>query len=125
MLPAVDKAEIVRATAAERERTLALLRSLEAAQWDLETELPGWRVREVVAHLISTDRGAITGALLFQVLRSQDRLERWNDTQVGKWADRPPSELLIALERWGRRYVRLARSVPAALYRMRLPGMYG
>jgi uncharacterized protein (TIGR03083 family) len=125
MLPAVDKAEIVRATAAERERTLALLRSLEEAQWDLDTELPGWRIREVVAHLISTDRGAITGSLLFQVLRSQDALERWNDTQVGKWADRPTSELLMALERWGRRYLRLTRSVPAPLYRTRIPGMYG
>jgi len=47
----VDKAEVVRAIGAERERTLMLLRSLEPAQWDLDSELPGWRVRELVAHL--------------------------------------------------------------------------
>jgi len=125
VLPTVDKAEVVRATGAERERTLALMRSLEAAQWDLDTELPGWRVREVVAHLITTDRAAVNGSLALQVLRSQAHLERWNDRQVVKWADRPPSELLLALERWGRRYRRLVRTLPAALYRMRLSAMYG
>jgi uncharacterized protein (TIGR03083 family) len=121
----VDKAEVVRAIGAERERTLALLRSLERAQWDLDTELPGWRVREVVAHLLSTDRAAVNGTLVLQVMRSTDKLERWNDRQVVKWADRPPTDLLLGLERWGRRFRRLARAVPAAVYRMPMRTMYG
>ncbi|MDP9343645.1 MAG: maleylpyruvate isomerase family mycothiol-dependent enzyme [Actinomycetota bacterium] len=121
----VDKAEVVRAIGAERDRTLALLRSLELAQWDLDTDLPGWRVREVVAHLITTDRAAVNGTLALQVMRSTDKLERWNDRQVVKWADRPPTELLLALERWGRRFRRLARTVPGAVYRMPMRTMYG
>jgi uncharacterized protein (TIGR03083 family) len=121
----VDKAEVVRAIGAERERTLTLLRSLEPAQWDLDSELPGWRVRELVAHLLTTDRAAVTGTLVLQVMRSTDKLERWNDRQVVKWADRPPTELLLALERWGRRFRRLARMVPGALYRMPMRTMYG
>lgn len=31
--------------------TVALLRSLEPGQWDLPTDLPGWEVRDVAAHL--------------------------------------------------------------------------
>jgi uncharacterized protein (TIGR03083 family) len=123
--PSVDKAEVVRAIGAERERTLALLRSLETAQWDVDSDLPGWRVRELVAHLITTDKAAVNGTLVLQVMRSTDKLERWNDRQVVKWADRPPPTLLLAVESWGRRFRRLARTVPSALYRMPMRTMYG
>jgi len=121
----VDKAEVVRAIGAERDRTLALLRSMERAQWDLDTDLPGWRVREVVAHLLTTDRAGVNGTLVLQVMRSTDKLERWNDRQVVKWADRSPTDLLLGLERWGRRFRRVARMVPGALYRMPMRTMYG
>jgi uncharacterized protein (TIGR03083 family) len=120
----VEKAEIVRATRMERMRTLALLRPLEPAQWEVEA-LPGWRIREVAAHLITIDRGSVTGGIFPQVLRSSDHLERWNDRQVGKFADRPIQELLLSLDRWGRRLSRVVRRVPAAALRLRLPTMWG
>jgi len=37
----------------ERRRLLALLEGLDESKWDHETLCEGWRVREVVAHLIS------------------------------------------------------------------------
>ena len=121
----MTKDEIIRAVRAERRATIALLSGLEAARFDTPTALPRWRVREVVAHLITTDRAAVTGSILPVLLRGMDHVERWNDRQVGRWADRPVPVLLIGLERWGRRFVRLARIVPAPGYRLTLPTPWG
>ena len=122
-LPA--KAEILRGVAAERRAMLNLLRPLDPAQWDTPTALPGWRIREVVGHVISLDVTAITGQVLPVAFGSMDRLERWNDRQVSRWADRPVPELLVALERWGRRFVRFGRALPSPLYRLRMPTLWG
>ncbi len=123
----MNKDEILRAVRAERRATLSLLRSLDRDRFDTATALPGWRVREVVAHLISTDRAAVTGAILPAILlkKSTDKVEAWNERQVPKWANRPVPELLMGLDRWGRRFVRLAAAVPAAAYRPRLPSPWG
>ena len=126
-LTPVNKDQILRAIKAERRATLSLLRGLEATQFDTPTALPGWRVREVVAHLISTDRAAVTGAILPAILlaKNTDKVEAWNERQVPKWANRPIPELLMALDRWGRRFVRFAGAFPAAAYRPRLPSPWG
>jgi uncharacterized protein (TIGR03083 family) len=87
--------------------------------------LPGWRVREVLGHLISTDRAAVTGSILPVVFGSMEKLEAWNDRQVGKWADRAPADLLVALDRWGRRFVRFASAIPGPVYRVRMPTLWG
>jgi uncharacterized protein (TIGR03083 family) len=120
----VIKGDIVRATQAERRRTLALVRTLQPPQFDV-LATPGWRVREVLAHLITTDRASVFGSNLAQVFASSERIERWNDRQVPKWADRPIPELLLGLDRWGRRLVRLFRAIPAPLYRLRAPTFLG
>ncbi len=109
----------------ERRKTLALLRSLEPAEWDTPTALPGWRIREVAAHLITTDKAAVTGALAVEVFTSMARLERWNEGQVPKWATRPIPELLAGLEAWGRRFARLTSLVPRPLLGIRLPTAWG
>ncbi len=121
----VNKREVVRAVARERARTLALLRPLRPERFDTPTALPGWRVREVVAHLISIDRAAVTGTIVAQVFASMEKLERWNDRQVGRWSGRTTMELLLALDRWGRRFVVFARALPAPLFRLRMPSMLG
>jgi uncharacterized protein (TIGR03083 family) len=121
----VDKAEILRAVRLERTRTVAFVRKLDPAEWDTPTALPGWRIREVVAHLISLDVSAVNGSILPVAIRSMDRLERWNDRQVAKRADRSPTELVLALERWGPRFVRLARAIPKRLYVLRVPTIWG
>ena len=121
----MTKDEIVRAVKAERQRTLALLRTLDAIQFDNPTALPGWRVREVVGHLITLDKTTVLGANLHVVFGTMDRIERWNERQVPKWANRPAPELLIGLDRWGRRLVRLYRAFPEALYRLKVPTYLG
>ena len=96
----MTKDEIVRAVKAERRRTLALLRTLDDSEFDVPTALPGWRVREVAAHLVTLDKATVLGANLLVVFASMARIERWNERQVPKWANRPVPELLIGLDRW-------------------------
>jgi hypothetical protein len=98
----LNKQEIVRAIRDERRRTLTFLQGLEPTQFDTPTALPAWRIREVIAHLITTDKASVTGANLIAVLGSMDRLERWNEGGVPKWANRPIPELMMGLDRWGR-----------------------
>jgi uncharacterized protein (TIGR03083 family) len=123
----LNKDDIVRAVTSERRGTLTLLRDLDPERFDAPTGLPGWRIREIAAHLITTDRAAVTGRVLPLAFGGSpiDRLEAWNEQQVPKWASRPVPELLSALDRWGRRFAMLARSLPAALYRVRVPTPWG
>ncbi len=120
----ITKPEIIRAIRMERVRTLALLRTLEPERWEIEV-LPRWRVREVAAHLITTDKGGVTGAVLPKVFSSTEKLERWNDKVVGSYADRPIPELLLALDRWSRRLVGIVKAAPARAFGMRVPTMWG
>jgi uncharacterized protein (TIGR03083 family) len=123
----MNKTEIVRSVKAERRATLGLLQDLEPTGFDTPTGLPGWRIREVIAHLITTDKASVTGGIIPTVLlsRDTDRLEAWNEKQVPKWANRSVPDLLIGLERWGRRFARLADSIPSGMYRVRVPTPWG
>ena len=122
-----SKDQILRGIRGQRRATLSLLRTLDAGQFDTPTALPGWRVREVVAHLISTDQAAVTGAILPAVFLSKntDKVESWNERQVPKWANRPIRDLMMALDRWGRRFARFAGAFPAVAYRPRVPSPWG
>jgi uncharacterized protein (TIGR03083 family) len=82
-------------------------------------------VREVAGHVLSLDVTAITGQILRVAFGSMERFERWNDRQAAKWANRPIPELLVALERWGRRFLVFSRALPAPLYRLRMPTLWG
>lgn len=123
----VDKGELVRELRLQRRATLGLLYGLDEEAFDAPTDLPGWRVREVVAHLITLDRGAVTGSVLTVLVGrdSTEALERWNDRQVPSWANRPVPELLLGLARWGRRLSALAGALPEALYRLPVPTPWG
>jgi uncharacterized protein (TIGR03083 family) len=121
---AITKTEIVRGIRMERGRTLGLLRALEPSQWEVEV-LPGWRVREVAAHLITTDKASVTGSIFTKVVSSGEKLERWNDKVVGSYADRPVPELLLALDQWGRRLLRVVKTAPAKALGVRVPTMWG
>jgi uncharacterized protein (TIGR03083 family) len=121
----VGRDEIVRANSMERRKTIALVRGLAPTEWDAPTALPGWRIRELAAHLITTDKAAVTSALVLEVFTSMARLERWNEGQVPKWAGKPITELLSGLEAWGRRFARMTSLVPRRLLRLRLPTAWG
>jgi uncharacterized protein (TIGR03083 family) len=121
----LTKGELIRAIKAERRQTLALVRDLEPLQFDTPTLLPGWRIREVLAHLVTTDRASVLGLNLITLLRSMDVVERWNERQVPKWANRPVPELLLGLDRWSHRLVKLIRAVPGPLLAVRTHTIFG
>lgn len=109
-----QKAEVLGHVRAQREATIRLLETLGPTDWE-QIVTPGWRVREVAAHLISTDESAVTGRM-FAVGFNRDisEIEQWNETQVPRWADRPTPSLLHALGVWSRRMTRMVRALPAA-----------
>ena len=121
----MNKAAILRAIRGERRRTLALLQGLDASAFEIPTALPGWQVREVVAHLITTDRASVLGTILPAAFGGVERLEAWNERHVPKWSGRPVPELLLGLDRWGRRFARLAAAIPAPVYRLPISNTWG
>ena len=48
----LDKSQVLAGVKAQRERTIALLRSISEADWE-RIIVPRWRVREVAGHLVS------------------------------------------------------------------------
>lgn len=120
------KTPVVAALRSQRAATLGRLATLSDAGWELPC-LPGWRVRDVAAHLVAVDEATVTGRLYQAVRRAGDRreIERWNDISLARWADRPPAELLDALERWGERRVRLVSRLPAAVLQVPFRGWHG
>ena len=122
----MKKARGLEAMRAQRERTRVLLAGLAPQDWDLPC-LPGWAVRDVVAHLVASDQASVTGAIARPLLGSSDRsvIERWNDRAVLRWRERPPAELIDARMRWGARAERFGRLVPGALSQMPVGTPYG
>jgi len=120
------KHEAVDAVRAQRARTIALLEDLTEAQWETEI-VPGWRTREVAAHLVSTDEASLTGKFLLWGIRQKPipEIEQWNERQVAKWADRPIPTLLHGLEKWGRRFARVASVPPRRVASLSFPNGFG
>lgn len=119
----MDKAQIIRDVKAERRRSIAFAQSLTPEQMEVEV-VPGWKARDVFAHFISLDKTSVTGTNLPFVF-SAERLERWNDRQIAKYREDTVQDLLVALDRWGRRFVRFAKTLPAPMYRLRMPTLWG
>jgi uncharacterized protein (TIGR03083 family) len=119
-----DKREVVDAVRAQRQRTLALLEDLSEDQWETEV-LPSWRVREVAAHLVTTDESSLKGNVLARRQLPIADVETWNDEEVPRWANRSVPALLHGLDRWGRRLARALALPPASLARRRLPTKFG
>jgi uncharacterized protein (TIGR03083 family) len=125
----LDKRAVIDAIHHQRRRLLDLLRALPEADWE-KIVVPRWRVRELAAHMITTDEGTLTGRLLTigftrDPVGGVSKVEAWNDKQVARWADRPIPELLDGLEKWGRRLERLAGVVPTFLAKRTMPTPLG
>jgi uncharacterized protein (TIGR03083 family) len=82
---------------AERADLLALLTDLEPHQWDGPTLCAGWRVRDVVAHMISYE-GLRRRELFARFVRGRFHHGRVNDLGVAERRDASPDELLALLE---------------------------
>ena len=56
-IPAIDRREAGRLAAAENQRFVDLVRSLEPANWSASTDCPLWDVRAMVGHLLGSMEG--------------------------------------------------------------------
>lgn len=120
------KTPVVAALRTQRAATLGRLATLSDAGWELAC-LPGWRVRDVAAHLLAVDEASLTGRLHKAVSAARDRreFESWNEVSLAPWSDWAPGELIDALERCGDRLARFVARTPSALLQMPLRGWYG
>ncbi|GIG64301.1 maleylpyruvate isomerase family mycothiol-dependent enzyme [Phytomonospora endophytica] len=80
----------------ERSDLADLLSTLTPAQWDAPTLCDGWRVRDVVAHVIGYDEIGLLGALT-RMAKAGFSLDRANAATLA--TPREPAELLDALRR--------------------------
>ena len=80
----------------ERADFAAFLATLSAQQWQAPTLCASWRVRDVVAHVISYD-DLDTRALLTLTARSQLRPSRVNAAAMARYNTPSPEQLLALL----------------------------
>jgi uncharacterized protein (TIGR03083 family) len=93
---------------AERAELLALLEQLTPEQWEAASLCPGWRVRDVVAHVYSYDELS-RADLARRFAQARFNPNRVNAACLAPYAEQSPAEL-VAL---ARRCVR-PRGLPAA-----------
>jgi uncharacterized protein (TIGR03083 family) len=89
--------DIRTAVTGERADLAALLGELPAAEWDRPTLCEGWRVREVVAHIVMPYRLSTAGFVL-GMLRNRGRFNRFADQHARREAAAlSPAELAETL----------------------------
>jgi uncharacterized protein (TIGR03083 family) len=92
----VHGVDVRRLAAEERADLAAFLATLTPQQWQAPTLCTRWRVRDVVAHVISYDNlGA--RALLGVAARARFRPGRINDTALARYDRHKPEQLLALL----------------------------
>ncbi|MFE6921398.1 maleylpyruvate isomerase family mycothiol-dependent enzyme [Nocardia sp. NPDC057663] len=85
---------IWQAVAAERASLVGMLHDLPESAWDTASLCDGWRVRDVVAHLVLATQVTI-GSLVVNLIRARGNLDRLiHDTAV-RLADRTPTADLL------------------------------
>ncbi|GAA4530830.1 maleylpyruvate isomerase family mycothiol-dependent enzyme [Amycolatopsis samaneae] len=83
----------------ERLDLAAFLETLEPSQWDTPTLCEGWRVRDVVAHMISYDE-LDTRGVLRRFAKGKFLLGRINDIGVAEYVARSPEDLIALLRKY-------------------------
>lgn len=82
--------------AAERAELADLLDGLSPEQWEAPSLCVGWRVRDVVAHVVSYE-GVSRAVLMRRLTRTNFRPWRLNDVGVADYRDLPVTELINLL----------------------------
>jgi len=107
---------------------LALLRSLDAADWSRPTDCTGWSVHDVVAHLVgSMDEATNLPRFAWHALAAPRRfpalnlLDALNAAQVGARRAWDAGRLLAEFERLAPRAVRARQHTPALIRRITPP----
>ncbi|WP_336086884.1 maleylpyruvate isomerase family mycothiol-dependent enzyme [Nocardia sp. SSK8] len=93
--------------AAERAEMIALLRGLTDEQWETESLCAGWRVREVVGHLLTDTLGPL--AYLRAAIAHRGSVDRINNALAASYAELPTTELV---DRFAHRSGRLSKYSP-------------
>ena len=88
---------VIHLARAERADLLAFLADLTPQQWDTPSLCEGWRVRDVVAHMISYE-GLRRREVFGRLARGRFQLGRVNAVSVAEMRDPGPDELLALLE---------------------------
>ncbi|GAB3834311.1 maleylpyruvate isomerase family mycothiol-dependent enzyme [Kribbella italica] len=90
--------DVQTAIAAERTDLVAVLRNLSADDWNRTTLCEGWRVRELVAHIVMPYRYS-TPRVLKEMLKSRGNFNRMADRRArADAAELTPTELTDTLE---------------------------
>jgi len=88
--------DVVALAEAERSDLAALLATLEPGDWDAPTLCAGWRVRDVVAHVVSYD-GLDLAGLGRRFVQGRFSVDRTNALGVAAHDGRTPAELVALL----------------------------
>jgi uncharacterized protein (TIGR03083 family) len=109
-----------------RAQTTSLLARLTDDELALPA-LPDWDVADVLRHLATSDKAAVTGRLAPTLLAGDDahELEPVNDELVAAARDLDRETLLRELERWGRRLFRAVALLPPPLAGTLVPSAFG
>jgi uncharacterized protein (TIGR03083 family) len=94
--PNLSVVDVRRLARAERADFAAFLATLSPQQWQAPTLCPRWRVRDVVAHVISYDE-LHTRDLLAYVIRGRFWSPRVNALALARYSARSPAQLLALL----------------------------
>lgn len=113
----VDSAKLVERLTQERDKTVQFFRQLTPANWELliYTEGAGWRVRDVLAHIVSAESGM--RRLLANILQGDPGapedfdLDGYNQRKVKQLQDRPVDELLDRFLALREKTIRLVESL--------------
>ncbi len=104
----------------EYERFLALLRSLEPADWTRPTECPEWDVRAMVVHVLGTAEAHASLRENTHQMRAARKIDRplvdaLGEVQIRDRARLEPQDLIERLTTTAPRSVRIRRWTPALL----------
>ncbi|WP_280468963.1 maleylpyruvate isomerase family mycothiol-dependent enzyme [Nocardia cyriacigeorgica] len=92
--PTPSEEQIWQAVAAERRRLIDMLADLPEQAWDQDSLCGGWRVRDVVAHVVISSEAKV-GWLLWQLVRAGGSIDRLNrDTAIHLAVQVDSAELL-------------------------------
>lgn len=121
-IPPLTHAEAGQLAAAELDRVLALVASLEGDDWTQPTDCTAWTVREMVAHLAGacaayTSWGEFMRQFLLNsyMMKALIPVDGINRRQVEDRADRTPAELVAELREVGPKAVRNRQRIPGLM----------
>ena len=91
----MDRDELFDATTRQRQQLLGTLDSLTRSEWDADSLCDGWRVRDVVGHLVGSLQVS-TGRLALGAIRARG-FDRHADELARSLGERDPKWLVAAL----------------------------